>query len=346
MDPDPPKLNLILFVGGIEIGALLATILLGMATVQIYVYYRHFPNDSWYIKSMIAIIWLIETAHVAAICYGLYTMTITGYGHLDLPLPFEMCIAAILGNAIHPLVQAIFTARIYQLGRRKPIPIISWTISGFILGATVILSVKMFSAASIEQYENDWSWLLLVLFCSTACVDVLIAASMTYYTVQHRAMLAQKTSNRFDAFIVWTSQTGVFNAVVGILVAATVSYIELLLPVAVDDAVIIHILWFAILFLATGLYSNSLLSLLNGRLTLYHQSEAPFFISTVGRTVPHQVSFVHPAAPDLKPPSDFTGSKPTSARADVAAPPYTMSREHFDSEPCGTEDPQARCTSM
>jgi hypothetical protein len=136
-------------------------------------------------------------------------MTITGYGHLDLPLPFEMCIAAILGNAIHPLVglcsfphplifhpltnfQAIFTARIYQLGRRKPIPIISWAISGFILSATVILSVKMFSTASIEQYENDWSWLLFALFGSTACVDVLIAASMTYYTVQHRVMLAQK----------------------------------------------------------------------------------------------------------------------------------------------------------
>jgi hypothetical protein len=37
-----------------------------------------------------------------------------------------------------------------------------------------------------------------------------------------------------------STETGVFNAVVGILAAATISYIEPLLPVAVDDAVIIH----------------------------------------------------------------------------------------------------------
>jgi hypothetical protein len=48
---------------------------------------------------------ITETAHVAGICYGLYRITITRYGHLDLPIPLEMCTAAILGHMVHPLVQ-------------------------------------------------------------------------------------------------------------------------------------------------------------------------------------------------------------------------------------------------
>ncbi|KAJ7178735.1 hypothetical protein C8R43DRAFT_1118105 [Mycena crocata] len=206
------------FVGGVEISTLVAVILLGMVTVQIYVYYLNFPHDSWIIKSLIAVVWMSETAHVAAICYGLYRITITRYGHLELPIPLEMCTAAILGNAIHPLVQAIFTARIYQLGQTRQnrlITAISWAMSGFILGATVLLSLKVFTATSLEEFEDQWDWLILGLLGCTAAVDFLIAA-----------------------------------------------YI-----------------WLALLILTTGLYSNSLLSLLNGRLHLGHQTEAPFMIS-------------------------------------------------------------------
>ncbi|KAJ7116323.1 hypothetical protein C8R44DRAFT_205037 [Mycena epipterygia] len=257
-------------LGGIEIGTLVAVILLGMVTVQIYVYYVNFPHDSRVIKTLIAIVWMMETAHVVGICFGLYRITITRYGHLDLPIPLEMCTAAILGNAIHPLVQAIFTARIYQLGQNRQnrlITAVCWAISGFVLGATVLLSIKVFSATSIDDFEDQWGWLILALFGSTAAADLLIAASLCYYTLKNRASLRPENPNKIDTLISWTAQTGVFTTIAAI-------------TVTIFFALMKHShIWLALLILTTGVYSNSLLSLLNGRLHLGYQTEAPFMIS-------------------------------------------------------------------
>ncbi|KAJ7183090.1 hypothetical protein C8R46DRAFT_1209264 [Mycena filopes] len=282
------------FVGGIEIGTLVAVILLGMVTVQIYVYYLNFPHDSWVIKVLIAIVWMTETAHVGGICYGLYRITVTRYGQLDLPIPLAMCTAAILGNAIHPLVQAIFTARIYQLGhtpQNRFITAICWAISGFILGSTVLLSLKVFNATSIDQFEDDWGWLILALFAATAGVDLLIAATMFYYTLKNRALLKTEKVGRIDTVISWTAQTGLFTCIAAITVAVTVV-----------------------------LYSNSLMSLLNGRLHLGYQVDAPFTISlgTLQQSNRSRggVQFSFPPTVHLKPPSPVpTTSKPPSTTA-------------------------------
>jgi ABC-type molybdate transport system permease subunit len=77
---------------------------------------------------------------------------------------------------------------------------LSYSLSGFILGATVILSIKMFSATSIEQYEEQWSWLILALFGATAAVDLLIAASMCYYTLKNRHLLEKSYVAFWDTF--------------------------------------------------------------------------------------------------------------------------------------------------
>ncbi|KAJ7677361.1 hypothetical protein B0H17DRAFT_1207116 [Mycena rosella] len=281
-------------LGGIEVGTLVAVILLGMVTVQIYVYYINFPHDSRSIKALIAVVWLTETAHVVGICYGLYRITITRYGHLDLPIPLEMCTAAILGNAVHPLVQAIFTARIYQFGQTRGnrlVTAVCWALSGFVLGATVLLSIKVFTADSIDQFEDQWSWLILGLFGGTAAADLLIAASMLFYNLKNRASLKPESANKIDTFIAWTAQTGVFTAIAAITVVVFFATMKQTRTFLCRP----HI-WLALLIVTTGLYSNSLLSLLNGRLHLGYQTDAPFMmsLSTFHHSNPsrgHQVQF-------------------------------------------------------
>jgi len=324
-------------LGGIEIGTLVAVILLGMVTVQIYVYYINFPHDSRVIKTLIAIIWITETGHVVATCYGLYRMTITRYGHLDLPIPLEMCIAAILGNVIHPVVQGIFTARIYQLGKSVQIRVVTaacWGISGFTLGTTILLSIKVFAATSIDQFEEEWDWLILGLFGATGGVDLLIAASMCFYTLKYRAILKPE-SGTIDTIISWTAQTGLFTCMAAITVAVCFATMK-------QD----HI-WLPLLILTTGLYSNSLLSLLNGRLQLGHQTEAPFMISLStfrqSSRIRGQVQFSYPPTVHLKPPTPATSnanSQPSSSAGStragsthvgatgMALPHYTLAREH------------------
>ncbi|KAJ7510288.1 hypothetical protein B0H11DRAFT_1182656 [Mycena galericulata] len=316
-------------LGSIEIGTTVGVVLLGMVTVQIYVYYINFPHDSRVIKTLIAVVWLTEIAHVVGICYGLYRITVTRYGHLDLPIPLELCTAAILGNAIHPLVQAIFTARIYQLGHNGPNRVLTaacWAISGFILGATVLLSIKVFSATSLDQFEDQWAWLIMGLFGATAAVDFVIAASMCFYTLKNRVSLKLENPTKIDTFISWTAQTGVFTSVAAITVAVFFALMK-------QD----HI-WLTLLILTTGLYSNSLLSLLNGRLQLGCQTEAPFIISLAtfnqSNRSRNPAPFSYPPTVHLKPPSVqfIDNSRPPSDPNSAGSSRMALPSLHF-SEP-------------
>ncbi|KAF7375112.1 hypothetical protein MSAN_00397600 [Mycena sanguinolenta] len=287
-------------LGGIEIGTLVGVVLLGMVTVQIYVYYSNFPHDSQVIKTLIALIWMAEAAHIGAICYGLYRMTVTRYGQLELPIPLELGVAAVLGNVIHPMVQSIFTARIYQLGKSVQSRILTgvcWGISGFTFGATILLAIKVFAASSIDQFEEQWDWLILGLFVATGGVDLLIAASMCFYTFKHRAILKPE-SGTVETIISWTAQTGLFTCMAAIAVTVCFAMMKR------------NHIWLPLLILTTGLYSNSLLSLLNGRLHLGYQTEMPFSISlsTFQRSAQSQsrsrgqVQFSYPPTVYLDPP--------------------------------------------
>ncbi|KAF8207244.1 hypothetical protein K438DRAFT_1962845 [Mycena galopus ATCC 62051] len=310
-------------LGGIEIGTLVAVVLLGMVTVQI------------------ALIWLTEAAHVGAICYGLYRMTVTRYGQLELPIPLELCVAAVLGNVIHPVVQSIFTARIFQLGKSVQSRILTgvcWGISGFTFGATILLSIKVFAATSLDQFEEEWDWLILGLFGATGGVDLLIAAAMLFYTMKNRGVLKPE-GGTLDMIISWTAQTGLFTCMAAIAVAVCFATMK-------RD----HI-WLPLLILTTGLYSNSLLSLLNGRLQLGYQTESPFMISmstfhhsaNTGSRSGGQVQFSYPPTVHLQPPPEPKGmrkSQPSNWSGSTRAishagstlglpmPHYTLAREN------------------
>jgi hypothetical protein len=54
---------------------------------------------------------------------------------------------------------------------------------------TILLSIKVFVATSIDQFEQEWAWLILGLFGATGAVDLVIAASMFFYTMKNRVLL-------------------------------------------------------------------------------------------------------------------------------------------------------------
>lgn len=40
-------------IGAIEIGAFISVLFFGVVTVQVYFYYRHFPDDNTFLKTMV-----------------------------------------------------------------------------------------------------------------------------------------------------------------------------------------------------------------------------------------------------------------------------------------------------
>jgi hypothetical protein len=52
-------------IGALEIGVLICMFLLGVSTVQVYVYYIKFPKDNWKIKTLVMLPCSVLVPYVA-----------------------------------------------------------------------------------------------------------------------------------------------------------------------------------------------------------------------------------------------------------------------------------------
>ncbi|KAI6109381.1 hypothetical protein EDD16DRAFT_1614639 [Pisolithus croceorrhizus] len=54
--------------------------LYGITTLQTYLYYMHYSEDSSLMKLLVAAIWILDSLHVSFMCYMLYYYLIINYG--------------------------------------------------------------------------------------------------------------------------------------------------------------------------------------------------------------------------------------------------------------------------
>ncbi|KAJ7674208.1 hypothetical protein B0H14DRAFT_3537506 [Mycena olivaceomarginata] len=76
-----PSLNMDETYGSLLIGAFFAIFLQGMLTVQAYIYYESFPTDSKKLKSLVAVVWVLDLAHLIFICHAVYHYLINSWGN-------------------------------------------------------------------------------------------------------------------------------------------------------------------------------------------------------------------------------------------------------------------------
>ncbi|KAI6158508.1 hypothetical protein EDD17DRAFT_1877293 [Pisolithus thermaeus] len=127
--------------------------LYGITTLQTYVYYMHYSEDTSVIKLTVAAIWLFDTLHVSFMCYTLYYYLITNYGDLlsleYVVWSFPLSLTANL--FVITMVQLFFAHKIYHLCRRK----VRWMVTAPIvllvlahLGFGVVTVVMVYSGLS------------------------------------------------------------------------------------------------------------------------------------------------------------------------------------------------------
>ncbi|KAJ7331388.1 hypothetical protein DFH08DRAFT_966399 [Mycena albidolilacea] len=76
-----PPSNMYETYGSLLIGAFFAIFLQGMLTVQAYIYYESFPTDSKKLKSLVAVVWVLDLAHLIFICHLVYHYLIANWGN-------------------------------------------------------------------------------------------------------------------------------------------------------------------------------------------------------------------------------------------------------------------------
>ncbi|KIJ57038.1 hypothetical protein M422DRAFT_62902 [Sphaerobolus stellatus SS14] len=261
MDSGPSQL---LILGPILLGGFFGWGLYGALCLQIYLYYRWYPDDRLMLKLLVASLLVLETAETVISTYISWVYMVSGWGTPGglFPAPWPFCTAIILTGVIATMAQLFFAHRVWIFSHSIPIiaaiVILSLAQCGSaIAGAAQILAIQLENSAKLTSFDVLSIWLA----CSAAC-DILIAVSMVYFLARTRSTLVLKSTDFLvTRMINFSVQTGTITAVF-----AALSLILFLAFKVTDlqDAP----------FLALGkLYSNTVLANLNARDYLFSRME-------------------------------------------------------------------------
>ncbi|KAK0457286.1 uncharacterized protein EV420DRAFT_1644036 [Desarmillaria tabescens] len=68
-------------LGAMYIGATIAAVFYGITILQTAIYYKLNPNDPWIFRYMVALLWVLDTLHVALSAHALYFYLIESFGN-------------------------------------------------------------------------------------------------------------------------------------------------------------------------------------------------------------------------------------------------------------------------
>ncbi|KAJ7848918.1 hypothetical protein B0H13DRAFT_2089636 [Mycena leptocephala] len=259
-------------LGALQIGTLISYALFGVTTMQLYIYYSRFPDDSRVLKVLTAFVWVCEVAHRVCIGHTLYTFTISDYGHPErLPgVPSKsLAMSALFDGLIAACVHGFFAFRIYKFTKKLYIPGLIWFMAFLNLLGLIGIFVASMRATSWGIYLAQFEWLPTTTWSISVACDVTITATLVVVLRSRRSCAHSKTVVALvDKIIIWTIETGMLTSVLSIATLA--------LFVTMTE----NFIWLAFHVLGPQLFSNSLLASLNSRETLRAMNEVSLSSST------------------------------------------------------------------
>lgn len=251
-------------LGILLIATVVCAILSGTLTVQTYTYFRRFPDDKYYTKLMVLMLWSVDLLHQIIGCYSLYHYVITSVKNPALLLQPSWAVAAI--HILEP-IQAV-TAQLFFVRRMHLLNADWWPLVVF-TGGLAIISYIACTVAAIGMFTNQhgttlfhWVWLLTVWLSTSVACDLLVAGGISL-TLWRAKSGVKVTERLITKLIYWTVSTGALPAVFATLELITFW----LLPNTTSS--------FGADIILAKLYSNSLLAFLHRRRSKTDRRQAP-----------------------------------------------------------------------
>ncbi|KAJ3804622.1 hypothetical protein F5876DRAFT_70477 [Lentinula aff. lateritia] len=214
----PAQVNVNPTIGALEIGVIISSFLLGVVTIQTYIYFRQFPKDPKTTKVLVGVIWLFELGQSICAAQTLYVVTVSRYGDLTslIHTPSSLNASILFSGFIAPLAQTYFAFRIWKLSKSPFIPCLCITLASLRLLGSVVAAVQAFKMTTIIEYELQWKWLLTCILAVGASVDVIIALTLVFNLKNQRENAFASTIKIVDKLIAWTIQTGALTSIGGV----------------------------------------------------------------------------------------------------------------------------------
>ncbi|KAJ8514860.1 hypothetical protein ONZ45_g7648 [Pleurotus djamor] len=177
-------------MGAALIGSICAAMLYGVSSIQTWYYFDRYATDMWYIKYLVAGVWVFDTIHQALITHTVYYYLVTHYADpAELGKIVWSILAEVLFNSlICLLVQGFLAMRVWRMSNKnRPL---TFVVVCLVL-AEFVCSVA-FTVKSLGLKNHTWAelgelkGLSMTVNILAAAGDALIAASLVYLLQRSR----------------------------------------------------------------------------------------------------------------------------------------------------------------
>ncbi|KAF9232516.1 hypothetical protein BU15DRAFT_81143 [Melanogaster broomeanus] len=217
-----PNLNANATIGATQIGSIVMTFLFGIATLQAYHYTYYYPRDSLWLKSLVALVWLIGAGHAISVTATMYSLTVTHFGDFSsediTQIPTGFASSIVLSSVMSSLVHGYFVHRIRVFSKKLYIPVFCWFMSALRFAGTVYTTAEALRAQKLWEFLRRHDWLLTSIWLGGACLDIIIATSMCYYLKRERAIAITRTAKMLDKLMVYSIETGLLTSITGVTI--------------------------------------------------------------------------------------------------------------------------------
>lgn len=250
-------------LGALLLGALLAVFLSGIVSMQVFVYYRLYPNDRFRIKSTVTVVWFLDLIHTVMICIAnwLYLILHFGNGVAAQRILWPISVTIALTAVVTFLVHIFFAHRVYSLSKR------SLFIAGPIGFLALLRVVSAMSCTAQMVRDGTWqkfgqgsAWLFTTGLTISAVLDFIIALALIVH-LQRSKTGWHSMDQIIDSIVLYTVENGLITSIFAVL--------SLICWVTMKNNLVFLALHFAI----SKLYANSFLATLNARKTLQQRSQ-------------------------------------------------------------------------
>lgn len=248
---DPPKLDDT--YGGALIGLVVGAILYGVTILQSYLYFRRYPQDYWFVKSMVILLWALDTVHLVLCTITIYWVLVTNYSNPEVlsQTHWSMNLQTDCNGLIGLVVELFFARRVWIMSR-------NWVLTGVIIvlanvhfSLGIYFTVEAFLLASVKEFPK-LIWVTSTGLGSAAAADIIIAVSLCFYLTRSRTGF-KRTDSLISALIAYSLTTGLVTSVIASVCVVTFA----IMPT--------NFVWLSFFWILGKCYVNSFLAALNSR---------------------------------------------------------------------------------
>ncbi|RDX54116.1 hypothetical protein OH76DRAFT_1479167 [Lentinus brumalis] len=210
------------FLGAWLVGTFASATLQGVLFVQIYSYFRQYPNDPRFVKIWVLVVYFLELVMTVLSMHSCYFYLVTNYLKIAVLLSnivWSMKIIPVLGGAVTLLTQIFLARRIYVL--KRSFRLIALT--------AVLLTVGLFG----EKFQFFWlidsksktaaspqlaaSWLASASSCLILAADLMLTFAFIYFLRTNRSGIVSRTNSLLDLLVLYAVSSGLVLCTVNIL---------------------------------------------------------------------------------------------------------------------------------